>query len=96
VYADSDGQRYIGYDLMSVSDIRDAVERMQDFGIGTMTVPYNTLQNGKIGIAVLYPVFKGSPGPNPGASNEAGAVFSVLDLETLIGNILTQLDDPCM
>ncbi|CAN5962854.1 unnamed protein product [Sphagnum jensenii] len=43
---------------------------------------------------VLYPVFKGSPGPNPGASNEAGAVFSVLDFETLIGNILIQLDDP--
>jgi hypothetical protein len=43
VYADSDGQRYMRYDLMSVSDIRDAVERMQDFGIGTMTVPYNTL-----------------------------------------------------
>ncbi len=53
VYADSDGQRYIGYDLMSVLDIGDAVERMQDFGIGTMTVPYNTLQNGKIGIGAL-------------------------------------------
>lgn len=54
MYSNSDGQKYVSYDLMSVPDNRDAVNRMRVFGTGMMTVPYNTVQNGKIGIG-KYP-----------------------------------------
>ena len=54
MYSNSDGQKYVSYDLMSVPDNRDAVNRMRVFGTGMMTIPYNTVQNGKIGIG-KYP-----------------------------------------
>lgn len=50
LYSNSEGQKYVSYDLLSLPDNYDAAVRMRIFTTGIMTEPYHTTQNGKVGI----------------------------------------------